>query len=525
MDSRIKHKPRMPAVVVVVLAWGCACANVARADCPAADLNGDCDVGLADLVPMVDHWFRGHPGEYRCLWVDSWSSNPSFMSPAEADELIRTCREHNINTVIVEVRKVGDAAYNSSIEPRVESWIGGGPAFDPLGYLIDIAHDTSGGKPYVQVHAWFVAQRVAKPDIPHPQHVLALHPEYQMLDVNGGRVVDGSQYIDPGHPGAVDWNVAVILDCLRNYAIDGINLDYIRYPGSTWGYNPASIQRFNAFMGRSGKPDPADPAWCDWRRECVTLQVKKIYVQAMKLKPWVVVTADTINWGCAFDDYERSAPYVTVFQDWVGWLRAGIIDYNTLMNYVCQSCESVPCAPVSNFERFQGWSRLSLDNDEGRGTILPTGAYMQRTVQDAMDQLLWARQAGAAGLNIYDWYGEVSRNKVGQTRADFYRTLKAQVFPTWVDPPTPAWKDRPTGGIVEGTVTDRGVPVDHAVVKIAGRAQTATPTDGSGWYGILDVPAGTHMVVVSVAGRPSAAVPVTIPAAGRIVTVDVELAP
>jgi len=489
---------------------------------PEADLDGTDGINMSDFAVLAYYWLKGHPGEYRCIWVDSWGTG--FLNAAQANELIATCRANNINTVIVEVRKVGDAYYDSDFEPRATN-ISGGSSFDPLAYLIDIAHDTSGGKPYVEVHAWFVAQRIASSWNLHPDHVLSLYPEYVMRDLNGATSPPDSSalYLDPGHPGAVDWNVAVILDCLQNYDIDGINLDYIRYPGSTWGYNPVSVARFNAVYGRQGKPSASDRDWADWRRECLTLQVKKIYIKSLMINPWVVLTVDTVNWMCGYDDFENSDPFKGALQDWVGWLQAGIIDYNTLMGYVCQSCTYEPCAPITNPERYQGWCSLSLDNDDKRGSILSTGAYMQRTVQDAMDQLLWARQAGAAGLNIYDWYSEVSRNEAGETRADFYRELRNQVFPEWVDPPVPDWKARPTTGIVEGTITDDGVAVDHAVVEIAGLTDSPTHSDGSGWYGILEVPAGTHTLVVSVGGAPVASVPVTVPAAGDIVTVDVDL--
>jgi len=500
-----------------------------------ADLDGVDGVDMADFAMMARYWLRRRPGEYRCIWVDSWYWNPSFMDAGEADELLQTCRENNLNTVIVEVRKIGDAVF-AGIEPRVEDprWIAGGPLFDPLGYLIEKAHDTSGGKQRVQVHAWFVAHRIFRNNLRYrdgtlrlddlPGHVLSLHPEYAMEDVNGNQVIDNGYYLDPGHPGVVDWNVAVIVDCLRHYDIDGINLDYIRYPGPTWGYNPVSVARFNAVYGKQGRPSTSDPDWADWRRECVTLEVKKIYVKSLMVNPQVVLTTDTINWGCAFDDYEHSSPYVSVFQDWVGWLRAGIIDYNTLMGYVCQSCSTVHCYPVANFERYQGWCNLSLNNDDKRGSILSTGAYLQLSVQDAMDQLLWARSAGAAGLNIYDWYSEVNSNEAGETRADFYRELKRQVFPEWVDPPIPAWKARPTTGIVEGNITDDGRPIDHADVRITGLAGSATVTDGSGWYGILDVPPGMHTLVVTVGGSPVASVPITVPQPGDVITVNVDLA-
>ncbi|MBN1125360.1 MAG: family 10 glycosylhydrolase [Sedimentisphaerales bacterium] len=489
----------------------------------SADFDGSDGINMTDFAILADYWLIGPPGEYRCIWVDSWYWNPSFMNTSEADELIQTCRDNNINTVIVEVRKTGDAAYNSNIEPRIEEWISGGPSFDPLGYLIDIAHDTSDEKPYVEVHAWFVAHRISKLEDLDPMHVLLQHPEYVMLDVNGNEIADNGRYIDPGHPGAVDWNVAVILDCLQNYDIDGINLDYIRYPGSTWGYNPVSVARFNAVYGEIGTPSPSDPDWCDWRRECVTLEVKKIYIKSLMVNPWVVLTTDTINWGCAFNDFEHSAAYVSVFQDWVGWLQAGIIDYNTLMGYVCQSCSYEPCAPISNPERHQGWCNLSLDNDDKRGSILSTGAYLQLNVQDAIDQLLWARSQNAAGLNIYDWYSEVSRNEAGENRADFYRELKNQVFPEWVDPPKPEWKTHPTTGILEGNITDNGVPVDHATVEVVGLPQTQTYTDGSGWYGILDVPPGEHILCVRFQDI-DMNIPVVLPHPGDIITVNGDLA-
>ena len=194
----------------------------------------------------------------------------------------------------------------------------------------------------------------------HPQHVLSQHPEYIMSDENGNTSFGGRYYLDPGHPGSVDHNVAVILDCLSQYDIDGINLDYIRYPASDWGFNPESVRRFNAFYGKTGTPLLTDPDWSDWRRECITLEVKKIYVKSLKINPNVVLTPDTINWGYSYDDYENSAAYKSVFQDWVGWLQAGIIDYNALMGYERGGLTT----------RYEGWCNLSLDNDDKLGSIL-----------------------------------------------------------------------------------------------------------------------------------------------------------
>ncbi len=488
-----------------------------------ANLNGRDGVDFADFAILAYNWMTGPPGEYRSIWVDSWYWNRSFVSEDEADQLLRYCRQYNINTVIVEVRKIGDACYYSNIEPRIEKWMTP-PSFDPLGYLINEAHDTSGGKKYIEVHAWFCAQRIYRegskiPTLAEmPDHVLSKHPDYVMEDINGNEITSDSRFLDPGHPGAVDWNVDVIVDCLRNYDIDGINLDYIRYPGAAWGYNPVSVARFNAFRNRSGKPAASDALWSDWRRECLTQQVKKIYVKSLMVDPDVVVTTDTVAWagGGEWRDFKTSRPYTDVFQDWVGWLRAGIIDYNALMGYYQKA--------DPRYQGYhEGWCKLSLDNDDKRGSILCTAAYKQIMVQHSMDQLLDIRSWGAAGLNIYDWYSEVNASQSGESRVDFYRELKAQVYPEWVDPPVHKWKVRPTTGIFEGKLTDAGSPVDHGTVEIEGYPSTRVYTDGSGWYAIMEVVRGEHVLRFSTPGYPDILVGADMPRAGEIVSVNADL--
>ena len=450
------------------------------------------------------------PREYRSIWADSWGR--SFLNQAEAQELVDTCRANNMNTIMIEVRKIGDAYYNSSLEPRATN-ITGGSSYDPLGYLIGLAHDTTGGKKKIEVHGWFVMQRIATSETLNPQHILSLHPEYVMLN-SSGATLSSKKFLDPGHPGAVDHNVAVILDCLSKYDIDGINLDYIRYPEDTgsWGYNPVSVARFNSFYGKTGQPATNDTDWGNWRRECVTLQVKKIYVKSLMVRPSVVVTAETVNWGSGYTTatYPNSSAYAGVFQDWVGWLKQGILDYNALMNYATDNT------------RYRGWTNLSLANDDLRGSIIGIGAYLQTSVANSMYQLSYARDQGAAGLNIYDWYSEA--NDTSESRSDFYNALKTQLFQEWSDPPRPVWKTHPTTGIFEGNLTDNGVPVDHGQVEVAGMAGSATYTDGSGWYGILHVAPGPRILRFSAPGKTDLHIAASIPEAGDIITVNADFA-
>jgi uncharacterized lipoprotein YddW (UPF0748 family) len=62
--------------------------------------------------------------EVRALWVDAFRDG--IKTPEQVDQLIQDALTANINTLIVQVRRRGDAYYNHSIEPRTED-----PVFNP----------------------------------------------------------------------------------------------------------------------------------------------------------------------------------------------------------------------------------------------------------------------------------------------------------------------------------------------------------------------------------------------------------
>ena len=75
--------------------------------------------------------------QYRALWVDAF--HDGMKSPAQVEKLVADAKRANLNTLIVQVRKRGDAYFSHSIEPRATD-IQGPSDFDPLGYLLRLAH-------------------------------------------------------------------------------------------------------------------------------------------------------------------------------------------------------------------------------------------------------------------------------------------------------------------------------------------------------------------------------------------------
>ncbi len=91
-------------------------------------------------------------------WVDAFHAG--FMNASETALLVQRARAYNYNAIFIENRKTAEAFNDSDIEPKAPEV--SPPDYDSLADLIAQAHDTSNGKPYIQVHAWHSHFRSSK---------------------------------------------------------------------------------------------------------------------------------------------------------------------------------------------------------------------------------------------------------------------------------------------------------------------------------------------------------------------------
>lgn len=265
--------------------------------------------------------------EVRAIQVHTWV--PGMLSPEEIDETIEWAKKANINVLMVQARRVGDAYYDSAYEPRAKN-IKAGPEFDPLAYFIKTGRENN-----MEVHAWLNIYRVwtgsSKPTDDH--HVVNEHPEWISKNTSGANNTGEGMFLDPGAPGVKEYTVKLVADILKKYDVDGIMLDYVRYPGKVWGYSDGAVESFNKMYNRTGKPSADDQLWGRWRRQQVTDTVRAINSEINKTKPWVKLSAATIPWGGCPQDFVKTDAYAAVFQDWRLWMQEGLIDINMPMNY------------------------------------------------------------------------------------------------------------------------------------------------------------------------------------------------
>ncbi|MEN6642181.1 MAG: family 10 glycosylhydrolase [Armatimonadia bacterium] len=170
--------------------------------------------------------------EHRGLWV----GNFSYDTPAEAEAVVARAAAANLNVLYPLVwYNGGQAWYNSNISPKAATVA---PNYDPLGYLIKIAHARG-----MDVHAWFVSGSYGDPK---NGVVFKEHPDWALQSAQGP-----AMWYDLAKPEVRKFETDVMIDCLKNYDVDGLHFDYIRYDGQEYCYCNHCQTEFSARYGFS----------------------------------------------------------------------------------------------------------------------------------------------------------------------------------------------------------------------------------------------------------------------------------
>ena len=227
----------------------------------------------------------------------------------ELIDILDKYQKANINTVLLQARVRAATIYPSDIEPwdRCITGIEGrapGYGYDPLAFAVTECH-----KRGMELHAWIATIPVGA------KNSLGC----RTLKQKGFRIrnyATGS-YLDPADPSVAPYLASICGEIVRKYDVDGINLDYIRYPDG-WA-----------------RPSYRDGDTPDDRRSNITTIVRAIHDEVKSIKPWVKMSCSPIGKHADLARYSSKNfnAHDRVSQEAQEWLKLGLMDQLYPMQY------------------------------------------------------------------------------------------------------------------------------------------------------------------------------------------------
>ena len=337
--------------------------------------------------------------EMHGIWIPYMSLTLSDGHKSESDfnkkidEMAEKCAEYKINTAIVQVRPFSDALYPSEIFPYshiITGKQGLAPDFDPLKYITKKFHEKN-----IAVHAWVNPLRISTGQT--PSYIADSNPckKYPTFSYKDGL------YYDPSYPEVRKLIIDGIAEIVKNYDVDGIQLDDYFYPSEDLNYDKKSYDNY----AKSVKSEFLPISQNEWRKANINMLVEGILSKVHALKDGIVFG---IAPQCNFDNNEKIGADVSV---WCS--QRGYIDYICPQLYVSNNHPTFPFSPLadrwkatvtnSDINLYFGLGMYKAGTDADNGTWLLSDDNLQKQIE-------YIREIKSDGFMLYSY--EYLENKL-----------------------------------------------------------------------------------------------------------------
>lgn len=255
-------------------------------------------------------------GEFRAFWCHSAFG----VQGIDWDEAIHRLAQDGFTAILPNMLWGGAAFYPSQVLPVAAPVANRGD---------QVAQCLAACRKYgVQMHVWKVNWNLGS--AAPREFVEKLRREGRLQANAQGKE---ERWLCPSHPDNQKLEIDSLLELVRNYDVNGIHFDYIRYPDADHCFCAGCKGRFERAAGAAIEHWPKDvladgalrEQWLDWRRGNITRVVRTVSEQARAIKPKIKLSAAVFrNWPVDRDG---------VGQDWKLWCEKGYLDFVCPMDY------------------------------------------------------------------------------------------------------------------------------------------------------------------------------------------------
>lgn len=329
------------------------------------------------------------PVEARCIWLDR-GTIVATKSPKGMADLFDKLKSAGINVVYFETNNAGFTMYPSKMASQNPETLG----WDPFGTALAEAR-----KRKMEFHAWFWIFNVGNAkhnpiigkEADYPGPVLTSHDFTWALTSSTGSLLPPKQFeywLDPSNPDCRRYCKDLIVEVMNTYKVDGIQLDYIRYPfnnkGSEMGFNWLARQKFERETGLSldRMDDETRQMWVHWKAAQITSFVKEVSDLIRPMQPGIRISA-------AVYAFPRRMRVNAIQQEWETWVANGWVDTINPMTYV-----AVP-------KEFTEQASFVRESTQDKGLAYPGLSIRQLDTAGLIELLDSSRVTGTLGTTMF----------------------------------------------------------------------------------------------------------------------------
>jgi len=313
-------------------------------------------------------------GEIRAVWDHSGLG----LYPGDWNRTCQMLKENGISDLFLCVGGVGFSHYRSSVLPPSRIYLEQG---DQLAACLAAAKPRG-----LRVHAWlfcFCTEMCTE------DRLAVFRGKGWLLTGEDGRE---RRWLDPAVPEVRSLLVQAARELATRYNVDGIHLDFVRYPDFIGSLGPTVRKRFENATGQKISDWPADVKtgsrrqdFMRWRCDRVADLVSEVRGMLRREGQEKLLTA------AVYGKYPSCAD--AVGQDWEAWLRTGDIDYLLPMDYTEDPAKFAEL--VGNQARAR-WLRKHMLPGIG-----VTAAESRLGPAQVIDQIRVVREANCPGFALF----------------------------------------------------------------------------------------------------------------------------
>lgn len=252
--------------------------------------------------------------EIRGVWITN-NDTVRFLDENRTTESINLLADLNFNTIYPVVWNSGYVLYESEFAKRE-----GLQPFSPRGdqgqdVLADIiakAHRRN-----MLVLPWFEFGFKAPP----MSELVKRHPWWFTQKRDGTKTSVSAagevMWMNPFHPQVQAFITQLVMDAVNKYDLDGVQFDDHTALPNEFGYDNYTISLYQQETKKTPPSNPKDPAWIRWRADKITAFMVQLNARIKAAKPNILVSVSPATYNLAYN---------TFLQDWLDWIRRGIVD-------------------------------------------------------------------------------------------------------------------------------------------------------------------------------------------------------